>query len=86
MVLDENGEISTEPYIPTSVTKDPEDDTKAILTIALTGEQDSLNGREGNYTPDSYDEETEKASLFKTGGVVLVDYYIEKTYRREMLL
>ena len=67
MVLKE-GEVVTEPYIPNSVktTTDEEGNIAYELTILPT------------FTGDAKGESND-LSEFATGGVVLVDYYIEKT-------
>lgn len=75
MVLDSNGEVSSEPFIPTAVAANADGKT-ATLTITLDEEAKALNGRTGTYEPKSQENSKD---LFSTNCVVLVDYYIEKT-------
>lgn len=78
MVLDGNGEVSSEPFIPTSV-KLADDEKTAVLEIKLDVEKTSLNGRSKAYKPYStYDNQEGAKAIFKTNSIVLVDYYIEK--------
>ena len=58
MLLDDNGEISTEPYIPASV-------TGKVLTLKATD--------------DLAADAAKKFAGFKTGSIVLVDYYVERS-------
>ena len=64
MILDDNDDVKTEPYIATA-----SGNTITIQNIVAGAEE--TPGRAGAYTPD--------LSKFKNGQVVLVDYYIEKT-------
>ena len=80
MVLDSNGEIATEPYIPANVAegaiKDKESEFygKYELTIDISGNGiATLNGR-----TEEYIAENDKVNPFVTDGVVLVDYYVAK--------
>ena len=57
MLLDDNGEISTEPYIPAEV-------TGKVLTLKATDDLDA--------------DADKKFAGFKTGSIVLVDYYVER--------
>lgn len=80
MVLDDQGEIATEPYIPTSVTIN--DNGTALLEIKFDEAKTSLNGRGDQGTGVSiktYKPVNDTVYPFKNGSVVLVDYYIEKT-------
>ena len=77
MVLDDNGEVSTEPFIPSSVTVD---DNKATLKIEFDAKT-ALNQRDTQDTSVSiktYTAENDSVYPFKAGCVVLVDYYVEK--------
>ena len=75
MVLDENGEVSTEPFIPSAVTVNSTTET-ATLTIDLSADKDKLNGRGDS---DKYRAYNDADFPFAPGCVVLVDYYVEKT-------
>lgn len=77
MVLDDNGEISTEPFIPSSVTVN---NNKATLKIEFDAKT-ALNQRDQQDTSVSvktYTAENDSVYPFKAGCVVLVDYYVEK--------
>ena len=76
MALDSNGEVSSEPFIPTKVTVS-EDGKTANLTITF-GSPEKLNGRDKDYTPYATMTEDDVKKIFLPGGVVLVDYYVEK--------
>ena len=58
MLLDSNGEISTEPYIPTVVMEGEGEEAVATNQITL--------------------KTTDDTDVFKTGSIVLVDYYVER--------
>ena len=58
MLLDSNGEISTEPYIPTVVMEGEDEEAVATNKITLKVDDD--------------------IDAFKTGSIVLVDYYVER--------
>ena len=63
MVLKE-GEVVTEPYIPNTIDVNEENGTTTLTINATFGAE---GGKDNDLTP------------FTTGGVVLVDYYVEKT-------
>ena len=77
MVLDDNGEVSTEPFIPSSVTVK---DNKASLTIEFSAKT-ALNKRDEqdeSVSVKTYTAKNDSVYPFKAGCVVLVDYYVEK--------
>ena len=66
----ENGEVTTEPYIPAT----------DIVDMYLVDGAYTEDKPTGDETVDGYQITfTAKAGDFKTGDVVLVDYYVEKT-------
>ena len=60
MLLDDNGEIATEPYIPVAVFEDDDEGNSVQTKKIILKETDDL-------------------ANFKTGSIVLVDYYVERT-------
>ena len=74
MVLDSNGEVATEPFIPTHEVTETED---GRYQIKIKAEAGALNGRGDAINPNYTTEDLKKA--FPAGCVVLVDYYIEKS-------
>ena len=82
MILDGNGEVSTEPYIPTNISTTAETTGDYVGKYKLTiGESDKAATVAGRtYTPGYvYDDENDNPVNKFDGAVVLVDYYIEKT-------
>lgn len=71
MLLDDQGDMKSEPYIATVKGTTGEDVKKIVIKKA------AINGRSDEYDPtvagDGY-----KFDDFKNGAVILVDYYIEK--------
>ena len=68
MLLD-NGEVATEPYIPTTVSDTVEGDTSDYAGLwKLTLKKDATT-----------DGDVNDLSVFKNGSVVLVDYYVERS-------
>lgn len=65
MLLDDHGDMESEPYIATVKTGTGEDGKKIVIT------EGAINGRSEDYDPNSLDG-------FKNGAVVLVDYYVAK--------
>ena len=75
MLLDDKGEVASEPFIPVSV------DGKKI-TIKVGDTDGGFNGREDNPMTEANDAVytiNEEDALFEAGAVVLVDYYVAKT-------
>jgi hypothetical protein len=71
MLLDDNGEISTEPYIPTVVMDESEVDGKTIKTPTKKIQLKA--------TDDLSADETKKFAGFTNKSIVLVDYYVERS-------
>ena len=73
MLLDDRGEVSTEPYIATLVEGGSETEGYKIKIAAD-------NVRKPNYSirDEEGDGATHKLANFKAGAVVLVDYYVKK--------
>ena len=62
----DNGEVSSEPFIPSAVSETPDSEDFYEITLSATwGEGDGLRGNE--------------LKDFKSGDVVLVDFYVKKT-------
>lgn len=79
MLLDDKGEIISEPYLPTVITND-EGETTNELTINLsTAASDKLNGKKDGY--QAYDDKVGNSTtkMSKIAKAVLVDYYVKKT-------
>ena len=65
MLLDERGEVATEPFIPSAVNKEKK-------TITLTSSWTDVN-RDAKHTARG-----NVLNEFKNGSIVLVDYYVER--------
>ena len=72
MVLDENGEVDSEPYIATG-----SEDSKTIIVKAIT--DSSATGGRKAYTPAELKDKFEKATS------VLVDYYVARTSKAQQI-
>lgn len=71
MVLDDNGEVATEPYIATLVSEEADSDDKYSIKVGFNGEQE-ISGR-------TYKAQQDENYPFEKGCVVLVDYYVTRT-------
>jgi len=69
MLLDDNGEVISEPYIATEGT--------STNTITILADETSENQSDNGYGEGKY--RKNDLSGFKNNGIVLVDYYVEKT-------
>lgn len=72
MLLDDQGDMKSEPYIATVKTGTGEDGKKIEITKA------AINGRTSEYDPTVAGLDY-KFDDFKVGAVILVDYYVAKT-------
>ena len=65
MLLDERGEVATEPFIPSAV--DPETKTITLTPSWTDADRDEKHAKRGNVL-----------DAFKNKSIVLVDYYVER--------
>ena len=82
MVLDDKGELSTEPYLYTYTgeqdSTEDEENKKYVITLKSTvANEGSVNAEDVEYIANS--------GLIKEGAIVLVDYYVAKTTKTQQI-
>lgn len=79
MLLDDNGEVISEPYIASELAADvgPSGEVTGPYTIKIYADETTGSGKNITGKSDDYARKND-LSKFKNGSVVLVDYYVEK--------
>ena len=82
MLLDDNGEVYSEPYIASEFSTDivPGEDEKtsaAIWTVKIYANESASGGSDNAYATNKF--RVNDLSKFSNGSVVLVDYYVKHT-------